>query len=195
MGVVIVFSVLGAGCGAFDGTSSSSVGRPGTSQTPIGSRHTSAVKPGHVNPRTGKVVLPRHVPVVGEIRATLPADDDLTAFKSIYLAAYERACADVTSVEAWPRFFGAHRMLIVIRCGHPPDTPLFSAVRVNFINVRVPNLLGPVEPHPHGVTNRLGLHLRVIKATGPTFTRVVRQHPRPASVVPFGTMVTVVYGG
>jgi hypothetical protein len=135
----------------------------------------------------------RHLHVVARVTATLPADDNVTEFRPIFRAAYRRACAGVTGARSQTRFLGPRRWLLVIRCATAPSRSV-PGVLVTFVNVRVPDMLGPVFPQLQGVTNRLGLRLHVAErdAPGSAPTAVVRQWPRPGTIVPFGTTVRIV---
>lgn len=130
--------------------------------------------------------------VVGTIRAVLPAQDNVIQYKSILLAAYRKACPDVTAVSAefrplhWPR-----SELIVVQCGSPGSASRV-AVRVVFTGVRVPDMLGLTFPDMQGATSRIGLRLRVRHIVRNAEARVIRQNPRPGTVVSFGTTVTIV---
>lgn len=130
--------------------------------------------------------------VVGTVHAVLPADDNVVEYKGILLAAYRKACPDVTRVSAqlrplhWPK-----SELIVLKCGNPGSAPRV-AVRVISTGVRVPDMLGPVFMQMQGVTNRIGLRLSVRDVDRNSEARVIRQKPRPGTIVPFGTTVRIV---
>jgi PASTA domain len=136
----------------------------------------------------------RRMPVVARLRATLPAADDIDLSRPLFTAADRRACGRRLSASPRIRFLGPRRWLLVVRCGRASATPV-AGVLVRFVDVRVPDMLGPTAMEMRGVTNRLGLRLRTIprRVAGPP-TRVVAQHPRPGSVVAFGTTVTIVIG-
>ncbi|HEY3765845.1 MAG TPA: hypothetical protein VGL44_11875 [Gaiellales bacterium] len=66
---------------------------------------------------------------------------------------------------------------------------------VTFVDARVPNMVGVAFAQPQGVTNRVGLRLRIIRGRhrrGPT--RFVAQRPRAGTVVAFGTTIVVISG-
>jgi hypothetical protein len=129
---------------------------------------------------------------VGTVRAVLPADDNVIEYQRILLAAHRKACPDATTVSAqfrplhWPR-----SELIIVRCGGPDSAPRV-AVRVVYTGVRVPDMLGPMFPQMQGVTIRIGLRLATRYVRRDAAARVIRQEPRPGTVVPFGTTVRIV---
>jgi hypothetical protein len=130
--------------------------------------------------------------VVGTIRATLPADDNVIEYRSILLAAYRKACPDVTSVSAQLRPLHPPKSeLILVQCGNPGSATRV-AVRVVYTGVRVPDMLGPTIPELQGVTNRIGLRLAIRYIKRNAEARVIREEPRPGTVVAFGTTVRIV---
>ncbi len=147
-----------------------------------------------VDTHTGAIVWPRHVNIVGRIRATMPADDDTTKFSPLYRTAARIACPNAPSVESGTRFLSPRRWLILTRCGRLSHEQV-PGVLVTFVDVRVPKMIGLAFPQPQGVTDRLGLRLRIVRGRrgrGPV--RFVAQRPRAGTVVAFGTTVVVTRG-
>jgi hypothetical protein len=135
-----------------------------------------------------------HRTPVGPLRATMPAADEITLSRPLFARAERQACGRTQTAAPRIRFAGPRRWTLLIRCGGAAEDPV--AVHVRFVDVHVPNMLGPTEPEMQGVTNMLGLRLRVIRRRirGDGETRVIAQRPRPGTVVGFGTTVTIVVG-
>jgi hypothetical protein len=173
----LVFVVVG--CGTATSSDAGGGHRPAT----------AAVAKSAGNTRPWSAVGAR---VAGTVRAALPADDNVIEYTSILLDAYRKACPDVTSVSArfrplhWPK-----SELIVVQCGNPGPAPPV-AVRVVYTGVRAPDMLGPAFPEMQGVTNRIGLRLAIRYVARNAEARVIRQEPRPGTVVAFGTTVRIV---
>ncbi len=139
---------------------------------------------------------PHRVTIVGRLEATLPADDEQFEFRPVTRAAGRAACPGAAAVESGIRFLGPRRWLVLVRCSRPSTAPV-AGVLVTFVDVRVPDLLGPVFPQLQGVTNRLGLRLRVHRrqGAGDAPTAVVTESPRPGTVLPFETAVRITISG
>jgi hypothetical protein len=171
--------VMGAGCGA-----------AASHHAPVAHRRAVAVmaKPAGITRRWPAA----GARVVGTVRAVLPADDNVIDSTRVLLAAYRRACPNVMSVSAqlralhWPR-----SELIIVQCGSPGSAPRV-AVRVVYTAVHVPDMLGPTFPQLQGVTNRIGLGLAISYVRRSGESRVIRQEPRPGTIVLFGTVVRIV---
>jgi len=116
----------------------------------------------------------------------------LPRFKSIFLAAYAKACSDLTSLREAILPLGPRSRLIDIRCGHEP----VRAVRLVFTGVVVPDLHGQLAMNePQTLLGMLGLRWRITyqaaRAGEPPGT-LVEQEPSAGTVVPFGTTISAV---
>lgn len=126
---------------------------------------------------------------VGVIRVVEPSGgDNVEALRPVFLAAYKKACHDVSSVESQ---FRSNRSstFIVVRCDGTAQT---RAVRVIYTGVSVPDLVGDSA---HGL-NELGalLKLHIVATTRhvPAVTnKIVSQYPAPGTIVPLGSRLYV----
>ena len=124
--------------------------------------------------------------------ATLPGADDIELYKPILLAAYRKACRDVSHVSSVIQFRPGHKARIYVSC-RVARAPA-PVVLVTFTRVHTPDMLGDVYPQPQAITAMDGLRLRLIVHTGTGIgeARFVRQTPKPGTPVRFGTTVRVV---
>ena len=136
---------------------------------------------------------PLSPPIIGTVSAPLPAADDVTKYRGILLDAYSKACQDVTDVQSAMVDFEPRSLLIDVRC---PGRSVVG-VRLIYAGAVVPNVrCCPGMNEPRGILFAHGLRLRIVyrHSRKDEQSGIVVQRPAAGSVVPFGTVVTVVYG-
>jgi len=115
------------------------------------SHHVATTRPG--------VPPSRHSRVVVHLRATMAGADDIDLDRPLFARAERGACGHLLHVQPSIRFLGPRRWLLGVPCGGAKGGR--QHVLVRFVDVHVPDMVGPVFARMQGVTNMLGLRLRV----------------------------------
>jgi hypothetical protein len=138
---------------------------------------------------------PRPPRVIGTIRAVRPAVDSIVQFRAILVRVYAKACPRVRGARAVFRPYDVHgrdgfeSQLVDVHCGIGQA----RTVRLIYIGVTVPALVGSLAHQTPTIAALLGLRLKLItRAAGSANAgHVIAQHPAPGSIVRFGSTLVV----